>query len=410
MEEKKKSINKLSVVTILIVLGIFFLYIAQMNPSAVLTQIMADLSINMAQGGMGISIIFVPIIICSLIGPYILAKLGLKNTFIVTLIIGGGGILLYLLANSYMMLLVSRVLYGIGYGLGVPFIGAAIMHWYTPKQQVTMNTINALFPYIANLIVYGLTIPMMELFNGSWKWALAIWGILCFAVLIFWVAMVKNEGPISAEVAGEVSSDKNVYLNLIKRKEIIILIIAFVCDFISYSVVSGLLPTYYEVEAGYSPEMANNLTLIFPFAGIAGGLFAFWYMARSGKRKGLLVLGQAMKAVGIALFYFGGASALGFIGVGLIGMGNCIWIPAMYQVPLELERMTPTLVGAAFALITSCGFAMGFVAPALAGWMGDNFTLRLAIFLCAFPCLIGMVACLLIRETGPGRKNKEKTQ
>ncbi|MDL2253918.1 MFS transporter [Ruminococcaceae bacterium OttesenSCG-928-I18] len=404
---QKKSVNKLPVLTVLGVAGIFFLYIGQMNPSAVLTQIMGDLNLNMAQGGFSISIIFIPIIIFALIGPYIQMKIGLKNMYIITLIVGGGGILMYLFANSYMMLLAARVLYGIGFGLGTPFFGAAIMHWYTPKQQVTMNTLNALFPYIGNVLVYGLTIPMMELFGGSWRMALSIWGILCFVVLIAWIAGVKNEGPIAAEEAGEVTTDKNVYLNLLKRKEIIILIVAFVCDFISFSIVSSMLPTYYEVEAGYSPELANNLTLIFPVAGIVGGLIAFGYMAKSGRRKGLLVLGQAMKVVGIILFYFGTTTAIGFIGVALIGMGNCIWVPAMFEVPMELENMTPTLVGASWSLITSCGFVSGLIAPTVAGWMGDNFTLRLAIFLCAFPCLIGMIACLLIRETGPGAKNKK---
>lgn len=396
--------NKLSILTILIILGLFFLYIAQMNPSAVLTQIMGDLNISMAQGGFGISVIFIPIIIFALIGPYIQQKVGIKNMFIITLITGGGGILLYLTANSYGMLIISRVVYGVGFGLSIPFVGAAIMHWYDPKQQEVMNTINALFPYFANVVVYGLTIPIMELFGGSWRMALAIWGMLCFGVLLFWFGMVKDEGPISAEAAGEVSSDKNVYLNIIKRKEIVILTIAFICDFISFSIIASMLPTYYELEAGFSPDMANNLTMIFPVAGIAGGLIAYWYMAKSGRRKGLLILGQAMKVVGIVMFYFGQTSFAGYIGIALVGMGNCIWIPPMYLVPMELENMTPTLVGASFSLISSFGFVSGLIAPAVAGWMGDNFSLRLAIFLCAFPCLIGMIACMMIRETGPGAK------
>lgn len=404
--DDKRTRNKLPVLTALIVPGIFFLYIAQMNPSAVLTQIMADLNLNMAQGGLGISIIFIPIIIFALIGPYIQAKIGLKKMYILTLIIGGAGVALNLFANSYALFLAGRVLYGVGFGLGTPFVGAAIMHWYNPKQQVTMNTLNALFPYFGNVLVYGLTIPLMELFRGSWGTALAIWGLLCFVVLLFWIFGVKDEGPVNAELAGEVSTDKNVYLNLIKRKEILILIVAFVCDFISFSIVSSMLPTYYEVEAGFTPDMANNLTLIFPIAGIAGGLIAYGYMAKSGRRKGLLVLGQAMKAVGLVMFYFGGTTFAGFAGVALVGMGNCIWVPPMFLVPMELDKMTPTLVGAAFSLITSCGFVSGFIAPAVAGWMGDNFTLRLAIVLCAIPCLIGMFATMMIRETGPGAKNK----
>lgn len=403
---EQKEMNKLPMLSALIISGILFLYVAQMNPSAVLTVIMEDLDLTTAQGGLGISIIFVPIIIFALIGPFIQQKIGLKKMYALTLLTGGLGIALNLVATTNALFMVGRILYGIGFGLGTPFIGAAIMHWYNPKQQVRMNTLNALFPYIGNVLVFGLTVPLMNVFGGSWGMALAIWGIFCLVILTVWMVGVKDEGPIQADEAGEVATDKNVYLNLLKRKEIIILIIIFVCDFISYSIVGSMLPTYYVDEAGYTLEMANNLSLIFPAAGIIGGIVAFLYMEKSGRRKGLLMIGQAMKAVGLIMFFIAGTSPLGFFGIGLVGMGNCIWIPPMFEVPMELENMTPTLVGAAFALITSCGFVSGFIAPVVAGWMGDNFTLRLAMALCAIPCLLGLLAASMIRETGPGAKKK----
>jgi MFS family permease len=399
----KKVINNHVAITTLIIFGLLFQYISQMHPAAVLPSIMDEMLISMAEGGFSISVIFFPIIIVSLIGPYILQKIGLKKMYSAALLVGGAGVAMYLIADNYTMLILSRILYGVGFGLGTPFIGAAIMHWYNPKQQVTMNTVNALFPYIGNVIVYGLTVPLIELFSGSWRMALAIWGIFAFVVLLFWMIMVKDEGPVSSEIAGEVSTDKNVYMNLIKRKEINILIIAFVCDFISFSIVASMLPTYYILEAGFSPELANNLTMIFPLAGIVGGLIAFWYMDKSGRRKGLLVLGQFLKALGIVLFFFGKTSLVGYAGIALVGMGNCIWIPPMFIIPMELDKMNPTLVGAAFSLILSCGFVSGLIAPAVAGWMGDNFSLRMAIFLCTIPCLIGMFACMKMPETGPGK-------
>lgn len=405
MESKK--VNKLSFLTVFIILGVFVSYIAQMGPSPVLTLIMDDLNISLSDAGFSISVIFIPIIIVSLIGPYIQERIGLKNMFILTMIANIVGILFYYVSTTFALLLVGRIIYGVGFGLSVPFIGAAIMHWYTPKQQVSMNTVNALFPYVANLIVYGFTIPLFEMFSDSWQAALAIWGFVGIVIVVIWIIGAKNEGPIKNEdEAGKVATGKNVYLNLLKRKEIIILIIAFVCDFISYSIVSGLLPTYYITEHGMSETMANNLTLIFPFAGIAGGLVAFGVMAKTGRRKTLLWMGQAFKVAGVLLIFFFGASPLGYVGVAAVGVGNCLWIPALYIVPMELEDMSPTLVGAAFALITSCGFVSGFIAPPVAGWFGENFSLNLAIGLCAIPCTIGMIACFMIRETGPGAKKK----
>ena len=90
------------------------------------------------------------------------------------------------------------------------------------------------------------------------------------------------------------------------------------------------------------------------------------------------------------------------MGIVLVGVGNCIWIPPMFVVPMELEGMTPARVGAAFSLITSCGYAGGLAAPVLAGALSARTSYGFAIFVCILPCLAGLAACLAIRETGPG--------
>ena len=390
------------------VVGVFISYLAQFNPSSVLPMIVDDYGIDLAQAGLSVSIVYIPIIIFSLLGPYIIARIGLKKMYILAIFFSSLGVGMAMISGSFGIFLVGRLLYGVGFGLVTPFIEAAIMHWYNERQRVYMNTLNALFPYISNLFVYGLTLPMVALLGNSWKAALAIWGLLGFIFIIIWIFVIKDEGKMaSAEEAGAVSTDKGVYRNVLKSKEIIILAITFICDFISFSVISTMLPTYYNLEAGYTLEVANQITLIFPIAGIIGGLMAGVIMDRTGHRKPLLWVGQLCKVVGIILFFFFSSSFLGFVGVAFVGLGNCLWIPAMMTVPMDLEGMTPTLAGAGYAFITSCGFAMGFVAPILAGWMGEVFTLRLAIFLCVIPCIIGMIACLMIRETGPGKPGKE---
>ena len=80
----------------------------------------------------------------------------------------------------------------------------------------------------------------------------------------------------------------------------------------------------------------------------------------------------------------------------------------MFVVPMELEGMTPARVGAAFSLITSSGFAGGLAAPVLAGTLSAHTSYGFAIFICIIPCLIGLVACLFIRETGPLAKSAKK--
>lgn len=396
-----------SMLTVLILLGMLFLYIAQMSPSTVLTLIEEDYGISPTMSGFSISVIFIPIVIFGLVGAPIQDRIGLKKTFILALAFGGGGVLVNLVAGSFAIFVIGRILYGIGFGLSTPFIGAAIMHWYQDRQLVAMDTANALFPYVGNIMLYGLTIPFVGIFGNSWKAALSLWGVLCIIILFIWAFGVKDEGPFkSSEAAASEEKEKGVYSNVLKRKEIIILFIAFVCDFISFSVISALLPTFYQRDYGLDIGLANNLTMIFPFAGLIAGIVAFFIMARTGKRKTLLWLGQALKVVGILLIFIGGPDFIGLVGVFLVGAGNCLWIPAMYVVPMDLEDMNPTRVGAAFAFITSGGYISGLIAPIIAGALSEVFNYGTAIVVCAFPCCIGLVACLMIRETGPGRAEK----
>ncbi|GKI14181.1 hypothetical protein CE91St44_06660 [Oscillospiraceae bacterium] len=403
MLSKKTHLN---LVTALIISGVFSLYVAQMNPSAVLTLIEQEYQINSTVSSFGISVIFLPVILFSMAGPYLQARIGLKRTYALALLLGGLGVAFNVFANSFLMFCLGRVVYGAGFGLSTPFIGAAIMRWYTPLQQVRMDTVNALLPYLGNILVFALTLPLTAVFAGSWKMALAVWGFFSFAVLLFWLLLVPGDAPYAGPSLHR--PEKRLYRDLLRRREILLLLIAFVCDFVSFSVITSLLPTYFQRDCGLAIETANQLTTLFPIAGVAGGLAAYRIMSRTGRRKPLLWSGQALKAVGIALIYQGGVGPLGFTGMVLIGVGNCIWIPPMFVVPMELEGMTPARVGAAFSLITSSGFAGGLAAPVLAGTLSAHTSYGFAIFICIIPCLIGLVACLFIRETGPLAKSAKK--
>ncbi|WP_418667669.1 CynX/NimT family MFS transporter [Allofournierella sp.] len=403
--------NSLSLLTALILSGTLFLYVAQMSPSAVLTLLEQEYRIDPAASSFGISVVFLPIILFSLGGSYLLARVGLKKTYALALLLGGLGIVLNLFAENFLLFCIGRIVYGAGFGLSTPFIGAAIMRWYSPPQRVKMDTANALLPYLGNILVFALTLPLTAAFAGSWKAALSVWGFFSLAVLALWLPLAREEGPLAASAPGTVCpAEKGIYRGLVRRREIRLLLIAFVCDFISFSVVTSLLPTYFQRDWGMAIQAANRITTLFPVAGVAGGIAAYHVMARTGRRRTLLWLGQALKAAGIALIYFGGAGAPGLAGVVLVGVGNCIWIPPMFVVPMELEGMTPARVGAAFSLITSCGFAGGLAAPILAGSLSARTSYGFAIFLCIAPCLAGLLAALAIRETGPGaaRHNASK--
>lgn len=391
--------------TCLIILGLFIIYVAQVNPSAVLTMIMKEYQLTMSQGGICVSIIYFPTILFSLVGPQIQAKLGLKKMFTVAVMFVSAGVLFNLFAGSYFIFLLGRILYGIGYGISIPFIGAAIAKWYEGEQQVFMNTMNAVSPYLGNVVVYGLTLPLVSFFDGSWKMAIAVWGGIGLLCILIWGVSIKCDVEENQDFKNMHAKEKEIYRNLIKRKEILILVILFALDFFCYSIITSLLPTIYQTEYGLDINLANNLTIFFPVGAIAGAGMAYGIMEKTRQRKIILWVGQLLKALGAVAIGFGGADIPGVVGVVMFGIGSCIWTPAMYVISAELPDMTSERVGGAFSLITSSGFAAGLISPVIASWFGEIVGMKAVIILCAVPSLIAMAACLLIRETGPGKEN-----
>lgn len=393
-------------VTLLVLAGLFTAYLAQFQPAPVLTLIMDDLKVDMSQAGLGISIIFPVTIVFSLIGGYLLQSLGIKKLYLMTLIITGIGVLGNYFATSYTLFLAARIIYGIGFGLSIPFLGAAIMAWYKPKQREYMNTIMAMYPFITNFAVFGLTMPIYGALGNSWRAALGVWGILTIVVAVVWAFFSRKH--VFPQEAGEEEGQKedHLYRNLIKRKEVLILCITFICDFASYAFILGILPTFYQVEAGLPIEKANSLASIFPFAGIIAVIIAGVIMSASGRRKPMLVLGQLFKFVGFILVVVGVAGPLGLVGSALIGAGTAMWIPSNYMIPMELDDMNPTRVGGAFALQFTAAFIAGSLAPVIGGWLSEIITIKYALLVFGMPNLISFVATMMIRETGPAGRLK----
>lgn len=408
MNEQTKNSNKSKwVITILIFTGILSAYVAHMHPSAVLTIIMEDLNINLAQAGLGLSIIFPVTIIVSLIGGQLEQKLGVRKLYIWSMVLVGIGLLIYFMATTFAIFLIGRIILGIGFGLSVPFIGSAIMKWYNPKEREMMNTLMALFPYFGTFIDYSLTIPMYTAMGHSWRAALGVWGFVAIVTGAFWILLVKDKTPVENYESCDNQKnqdEKHLYHNLWKRHEIKILCLALMCDFASFSFIAGILPTFYEVEAGMTLDVANNLSTLFPIGGVVGALVAGVVLNRTGKRKPLLWLGQAFKFIGIFMMVLGLNNAIGIIGLVFLGLGNALWMPSLYTIPMDLENMNPTRVGGAFALITSCGFSAGFISPIIGGWLSDIFTIKYAILMYSIPNLIAFIACLTIKETGSNVK------
>lgn len=414
-----KSHDRRSLATGLLIAAIAIGYIQQMAPSPILPLLRTYYALgdNDALLNLCVSIVHPMTIAASLLGGALESRLGTRRLFTWAQVLLTAGILMNFTAETYGLFLAGRILFSAGFGLTIPFLGSAIMHWYAARGRERMNTLNGMFPFIGTVISFSVMMPL-SLRLGSWKAAMGLWGMPLAVLLALWTALIR-EGTVPEGEA--VMSEQGLYRSLWRTRSIRLLCVLFILDFFCYSYMAVVLPTFL-LEAGGLPEGQAGLwaALAFPAVGIAGGGLGGVLMSATGRRKPILAAGQVVKLAGILLLSLGIRHSvwLGLAGTAVFGLGNGMWMPVLYAMPMELEGMTPSRVGGAFALISSCGFAAGFVSPVLGGFLTNVlsrssgltgtaahvFGLKWSLFLFGFTNLASFLVSLRIGETAPASR------
>lgn len=411
--------KKLPLMTFLVIMTIGIGYVQQVAPSPILSVLSEyyHLAGQDALLNLSVSITFPMSIVACLAGGILESRLGIRRLYLGTQIFLTAGVLLNFWSPTYLMFLAARSIYSIGFGLAIPFIGSAIMNWYTGRARDTMNTLNGMFPFIGTVISIALMLPLSNLL-GSWKVAMGIWGVVLLVLLAVWLVCIRAADiPQSAAVE---LPERGIYRSLWRRKNIKLLCLVFVMDFFCYSYMVVVLPTLIAEGGGMDPAVANLCAaLAFPLISLAGSILGGAVMSRTGRRKPILIVGQILKFVGVTVLIstVSFSVPLALAGTAIYGIGNGIWMPVLYTMCMELKDMTPSRSGAAFALFNACAFLSGFVSPTIGGWLttfltgiapvadavaAHAFGLKWSLFLFGFVNLISFVVGFFLDETHPG--------
>ena len=375
--------------------------------SPLLTVIMADLNLGLSQGGLSMSIVCLFVALFAIAGGFLVDRMGVKKSYLFGLLFMAIGALGTWQVFSYGGLFITRVLIGIGFGLCIPIGGVIIMTWFPENERPYMNTINAILPYIATVITFSFTVPMYQALGNSWRMVIVLWGLLLVVVAVAWIIWGKDRCPdnmiTTDEHCPETEVKENPLVTVWKSREVRLLSIAETCDMWSFQFLSSMLPTYYIVEVGMSMSAGSRLTAIFPIAGIIAGLVCGVWMTRVGLRRPFMWPMHVMIFVG-TLLAINGVGWVRIAGVAMAGFGNAGWAPALFTMPMEFKNMTPSRVGAVYAIMMSMGFMAAFVSPWLGGWLAERISIHHTIFIFSFSSLIAATCTFLMKETGPAAR------
>lgn len=407
VEKRSLSIYGLSII-FLFSLFYCYDYLLQISISVFLPAIKANFSLNNFQLGLIGSIFFLSYVLMQVPGGYLIDKFGPWRVAIwMGLLCGIGALLMYFSENSYLLLLFSRLL--IGLGSSVAFLCSInIIAIYSPLKYFSFFV--GLLQALAGVgaITGQAPIAYLNLFY-PWNKIAFLFFIISLIFLVLFLCGLRyfkksDLSPSAHKI--EPITFKNI---LILLKNFELYKISFL-SFIAWSPVASLagfwLIEYMNVTNGMNPIKAGTIITAFWGGMIVGSIMIPLISEWMQRRRPILIIGFVLQFIAVALIiFFPTHTSLMLIALLLLGFmcpiqGFCI--------VLAKDMRLRDGFGIASGLINMFGAVSGGVMQFVVGFMLTyvfiGFVNPFAWVFCSYLVLsaVGIYLCAVsLRETHP---------
>ena len=394
------------VITLFAVLVFAILY---PMPSPLITTICENTGWDLRQAGNLVSVFALVMAFATFTTSGLIDHLGVKRTALVACAFAGvGGVMSFFGGVSYPFHYTARLISGIGYGIFTPLTPAIISQWFCQSRQPFLQGLRATADFAGGSLAYFIIVPIAQWVH-SWQAAFGILGLACVAVLLLYgIFYPQAEKPARSKGEGPGPYGRSYsLLRALRQKWVWMIALSQLFKGITYNAFTIYLPTFLEIERGYTRQAASHMTGILQIAGLFTGLVAGMISSGRGGRK---VLGWPM----VLLIVIGGVMAVSAehgiliaLGTFLVGSGVCGHMVFYTTVPGDITGgKDPGLVAASLALTLGLSFAVSYAIPTLLQLLLDwGMTMQKAMILLILPCLAAIPPMVLIRETGPAGKD-----
>src|SRR5712691_10926354 len=390
------------IIEALIVVMLIVQVMAWLAPAPILSPIVTSLHIGMGQFGLIISIIALCIGIFSFLGGVLTERFGTLRTLLV-------GIWLLALAEvasgfsaGYGMLLLCRVVEGVGYGLMIGPPAALVMEWFSEREWPYINTVNAMIAYLGIAALFVITPRVYHALGSSWQSTLTCYGVTALISAILWTALGRERRR--AETAGHPAHSPSNLPEVLRMRGVILMSIALFGGLWVFQIYTSFLPEFFREYRGLGLEEASSLTGLLPLTGIFAAGLGGVANGIMGLRKPFLWPMAILSLIGYLAAILRTEMAGISTGLVLVGIGASGGLAATVTLMMELPGMTPAKMGPAFATIWAVGYTGAFISPFLGGMLVPSLGLRNVLLLAASFQVLPIVSMYMLPETGPGRR------
>ena len=397
------------VMAVLILIVNFCTMVPYVAPAVFMGQIMESFQVDLSLASLSMTIQLGATGICMFIGSFILDKLGLQKSLILSVWSMALGNVLACIAPNITVFLVARFIAGFGQGLYTVSMNPILTTWFEGKELTFMLTGGGIFSSIALAISYSINLPLCNML-GNWQAVFGVYAGFITVIAILWTLFGKSspEGIAAEKATKQIERGEKQQSSLLraaKEVEYWKLMVYASIMMVANTAIATFLPTYLTTERGMDMSIATTISSLNSLFGIAGSLLGGILCAQLWRRKPTLVVAIAIYiAVGFGITVFESSA---IIIVLALASGALYFVPLTTQGTVLIEAkqpVDPTILGGASCIVSGIGQLLcvfvSFIFSAIA--TATSMTMAYRIFFAA--CLLGLIAAVLLKETG--RKTK----
>jgi fucose permease len=352
---------------------LFFLGIYLAMLQRILDEIALEFSVNKVLMGTLVMAHFLGFFLGPLIAGELSDRYGRKRVIIFAFLSFCVGLILILLSEAFEFVFIGLFFAGIGFGILEGTISALITDMKQNDVNKTMN-ISQMFLAIGTVVGPFLAMLVVSL-SGRWK---PLFMISFLISLLFMFIFIKTDYPdykVTETLQGTITK------KLLKNKHFLILCISMI---MYVGVEEGLafwITTYIKQHSipDYYPTVALSL---FWASMIPGRYLASRFKMRLNA---LIAMGSGMSGVFLIAGLLSNNYLLTILFFFLIGFG----LSGIFPIIMAIVKMKfQKYAGTAFGLIMSCCAIGGVTVPLIMGYIGEFFSLKIALSFCLIPLLI----------------------
>ena len=394
MQEKQYSSQRWIIQAMLMLLQIG-MGLNFMSPTPLFTLIMSDYDIGRSSVSLLVSATIIVITVALLPGGVLIAKIGSKRAMTIAGFLMSAH-LLTPLTDSFTLLVMLRLVFGMGVAISIPTTSAITMEWFKPNELPLLNGINEAGRALGVSAGVLIAVPITNIIG--WEMTLFSFGVIPLIGAFIWLIGGRSNDS-SANIEPALSLRDNIPLML--NRNTLLLATGMAGAFAVFIGFSSWLPAYYNEAQGMTLEQAGSLVAVMPLTAAVLNPVSGLVQSKLARRKPMLVMSGLM----LPLFALGSflLTDQTIITICVMGLGAMfsIFIVAALTIPMELPGVSTSQVGIVTAAILTMGNLAGVMSPIFVGSLTDFMGSYIpALSVLALTPLTLVIAGVFLPETG----------